>query len=105
MPRVADKILITSALTRKVVNGAIERAAESHVEIAKQLAPIDTGFLRDNIHILRDHGLRVVSEAPYSVYVEFGTVDSSAQPFFIPAFESAMRQFRADIARATRALR
>lgn len=105
MPKVTNKIRITAALTRKVINDAVEHAAASHVEVAKQLAPVDTGQLRDGIEIARHDGLRVVSEAPYSAYVEFGTVNSEAQPFFVPAFESAMRQFREEIARVSRTLR
>lgn len=74
---------------------ALRRAAESHVSVAKQLAPVDTGFMRDHIKVVEDNrGLSVVSEAPYSIYVEFGTVNSDAQPFFLPAFGSALRQLK-----------
>lgn len=48
-------------------------------EEAVALAPVRTGFLRDRIsmEVERDVG-RVVSEAPYSAYVEYGT-----RPHFI----------------------
>lgn len=46
---------------------------------AKKFAPVDTGFLRDNIFpnviLNRTSGImgRVTSSAPYSIYQEFGT--------------------------------
>lgn len=48
-------------------------ASEAQIE-AKQRAPVDTGFLRDNITIEKvDLAYYVVtSEAPYSIFQEFG---------------------------------
>lgn len=106
MPKVKNRIPVTTALTRKVLNDAVARAAESHLAIARQLAPVDTGLLRASIRIHRLGGLKVVSEAPYSAYVEFGGAHSDGQPFFLPAFDSAVVQFRAEISQAmNRALR
>src|SRR5262245_30818953 len=57
------------------------------VSEAKSLAPARTGFLRDSIHAeeMEEPGKTlvapVVADAPYAVYVEFGTSRMAAQPF------------------------
>lgn len=56
--------------------------------------------MRDNIRVIaipKGDGLNdylVVSEAQYSLFVEFGTVNMDAQPFFIPGYDSAVVQLR-----------
>lgn len=50
-------------------------------------APVDTGMLRAGIHDTFDkstHTLYVYSEAPYSVYQEFGTRHIPPHPFMRP---------------------
>lgn len=44
-------------------------------ELAKRYAPADTGFLRRNIKIIKinNHKYIIVSEAPYSASMEFGS--------------------------------
>jgi HK97 gp10 family phage protein len=58
-------------------------------ETARQLAPVDTGELRDSIH--EDNGNVVVSAA-HGVHVEFGTVFMEAQPFLRPAVDEHERE-------------
>lgn len=87
-------------LSQKVREGIVEElnsGAESMVSLAKQLAPVDTGFLRDNISqtekaTINNMRVMVESQAPYSEFVEYGTINSEAQPFMTPAYESARRQ-------------
>ena len=48
-----------------------------------RIAPVDTGFLRSHINIQhRRDGVRIESEAPYSLWVDRGTSKMSPQPFF-----------------------
>lgn len=55
---------------------------------AQDFAPILTGELKRGIHGRRVGLLgEVVSEAPYSDYVEEGTSDTAPQPFMGPAHE------------------
>lgn len=56
---------------------------------ARAFAPIRTGELKAGIR-RRSYGLvgEVVSEAPYSEYVEDGTSDTAPQPFMGPALEA-----------------
>lgn len=58
-------------------------------ERAKELAAVDTGEMRDSIHIEKGDTAgeyQVVASALHSVFVEFGTSKMAAQPFMIPAW-------------------
>lgn len=75
----------------------LNNAASAMADVSRQLAPVDTGYMHDHIYQTEEANedvLRsaVMSEAGYSLYVEFGTIKMDAQPFFTPAFESAKRQ-------------
>lgn len=70
------------------------------MDIAQSLAPVDTGFLRDSIHVAPGDGemsSSVIVEAFYGPFLEFGTRFMSAQPFFFPAVEQVGGQFESDI--------
>lgn len=67
-------------------------AATMIADLARQLAPVDTGRLRDSGHVApaAPNGgavYQVVFDAPYAVYVEEGTTNPNypAQPFLGPA--------------------
>lgn len=82
---------------RRNIAEELNSGAKSCIEIAQQLAPVDTGFMRDHISQTEEasaSNLRAVmeSEADYSAFVEYGTINQNAQPFFTPAYESARRQ-------------
>jgi HK97 gp10 family phage protein len=86
-----------SARMRQNISVVLNEGAQSQVSLAKQLAPVDTGYMRDHISQTEEassESLRSVTEsaADYSVFVEYGTINMEAQPFFTPAFESARRQ-------------
>lgn len=82
-----------SSRMRSAIAAELNAAAEQGVSIAQQLAPVDTGFMRDHItqtETATADSLRmeITSEAEYSALVEYGTVNSEAQPFMTPAFET-----------------
>lgn len=99
-----------AALSRNMRENIAEElnsGAESCVSLAKQLSPVDTGFMRDHIsqtETASPDNLKaaIESEADYSVFVEYGTVNMEAQPFFTPAFESARRQVNNGLLRVLR---
>lgn len=105
MPRVQSRIHELPARVKMALGEAVKRAAESHVSISKQLAPVsdivEEGYvhMKDQIHAekITDITYRVISPASYSVFVEFGTENMDAQPFFIPAYESARRQLNNEL--------
>lgn len=81
---------------------ALNRAALAQESLAKQLAPIDTGFLRGSIQAgepatARDLKAETGVGAEYGIYVELGTANSPAQPFFAPAFESTAEQLKTEL--------
>lgn len=96
------------ALSRRVrenIADELNSGAESCVSLAQQLSPVDTGFMKENIaqteEATPDH-LKVTmeSQADYSAFVEYGTINMDAQPFMTPAFESARRQVNNGLLRA-----
>lgn len=56
---------------------------------AKQLAPVDTGALRNSIHSEEGDGLTaiVADGVEYGIYQELGTYKMAAQPFMVPSLE------------------
>lgn len=52
----------------------------------------DTGFLVNNIHVKlygqKSFGAFIESRAPYSKFLEYGTVNMAARPFLKPALEA-----------------
>lgn len=69
--------------------------ANDIADLAQQLAPVDTGALRDSKFVERRGPLWVVGfSAPYAAHVEYGTSRSPAQPFLTPAVRAIDRTFR-----------
>jgi HK97 gp10 family phage protein len=75
---------------------AKNEGAKVAASVARQLAPVDTGELRDLIALLYGPygGVKLVSQAAHTIFVEFGTVNSDAQPFFRPAVEAGRKHMR-----------
>ena len=82
---------------------ALEECAETFLQLARQIVPVDTGFLRSTLYSEQD-GLSIYFEATaeYAEFVEYGTWKQRAQPYFRPALEEALRAFieLADLAQA-----
>lgn len=62
--------------------------------MARALAPVKTGELRDSIEVETeaDGSARVIVGAAHGLIVEFGGIYRPAHPFFIPAIEAGKRQ-------------
>jgi len=76
-------------------------AAERVADIARGLAPVDTGFMRDNIKAVHlSKYSQVVANARYSGYVEFGTYKMAAQPFMRPAVQQNQKEILNTVAEA-----
>ncbi len=75
----------------------IQNAARDVQKGAMQRAPVDTGFLRDNINAEQQTPLEwwVIAHAEYSIYQELGTRFMRAHPFLFPALEAARSRFLA----------
>ena len=76
-------------------------AARVIAEKASALAPVDTGFLSQNIYAeMTPDGGAVISEAPYTMHVEFGTSRMAAQPFLRPAMDEYTEEINRAVKRA-----
>lgn len=74
------------------IEGALKATADAIAEGAKSRVPVDSGALRDAIHVEEvEGGYTVVagsSEAFYGHIVEHGSSRVPPRPFLIPAAES-----------------
>ena len=76
-------------------------AAETVADIARENAPVDTGWLRDNIFAKHlSNYSQVEARAKYSGFVEFGTYKMAAQPFLRPAIDEHQREILNTVAEA-----
>lgn len=82
----------------EAVNAALF-AVEGH---AKSIVPVDTGALKNSIHVTPADAGTLSGECSasmdYAVYVEYGTYRSPAQPYMTPAAEAAAPGFQAAMA-------
>lgn len=62
-------------------------------DIAKDLVPVDTGYLQSTLHAnANSNGCVCETDCDYSQYVEYGTVKMGAQPYFEPAIDMALAE-------------
>lgn len=71
----------------------VRKSAFDIERIAKTLAPVDTGFLKNSIHTViqtnnfRVYSAEVIADANYASYVEYGTSRMAPQPYMQPALD------------------
>lgn len=77
----------------------VRKAAFDVERFAKEIVPVDTGFLRSSIvteifgNSMRVYGAEVRAEASYAGWVEGGTSRMAPQPFMGPAYERVLPGF------------
>jgi HK97 gp10 family phage protein len=90
------------------VKAALVPAADIIANAAKARVPVESGDLRDAIHLEdADDGVAVVAgggDVFYGHMVEFGTSHSAARPFMVPAAEENRDTAVAAVAAALRSL-
>lgn len=76
------------------------RVARRAMKTAKSVAPVETGTLRDEIHLERQ-GERVSIEATnrYAAFQEYGTTSMAPNPFMKPAFQRHAPELVAEVER------
>ncbi len=82
--------LITAILEERI-GDKVNTAGLEGEAVAKQLAPVDTGNLRNGIAFTMTDTTagELTSSAEYAAYVEFGTRRMDARPHMIPGLEAA----------------
>src|SRR5258705_495794 len=79
----------------------VRKAAFDVERIAKTLAPVDTGFLKNSIHTeiqtnnFRTYGAEVIADASYASFLESGTSRMAPQPYMQPALDRVSPGFTA----------
>lgn len=68
----------------------VSEAAEVAAQIARAIAPVDSGEYRDSIHVESDgEQTRLVAGTDHGIYVEIGTEDTPAFHVLTRAAEAA----------------
>ena len=99
MKRLEKKLLAWEEGMERVSAETFWTAAQRGAELARRMAPVDSGELRGGIRAIReDGGAAVVSTGPHAAMVEYGTVKSAAQPYMLPMAQEMRAEF-AELAR------
>lgn len=87
----------------KGIKQVVQQTAVEMRDFAKVLAAVDTGRMKSEIAVIDVEKVLtawvafVISRAPYSIFVEYGTYKMRAQPFMRPVFEKYAPIFAARI--------
>lgn len=95
--------------TGRLIEKALDKGGAEVADAARNLAPVDTGDLKESIgHLVRplpdDRGAAafVIVDAFYGRFVEFGSQDRPARPFFFPAYRLLRKRVTGRIRRAVK---
>jgi HK97 gp10 family phage protein len=98
---------IVATLNPKL-SAALRVGAEGIARDAQARVHVDSGALRDSIHVEdADNGFYVIAgndDVFYGIFEEFGTTHSPAHPFLIPATEAGRDNVVGLVAAALRSL-
>lgn len=121
--RLMKKLAAPPAAAKREIRPALEKSADEIVQLAKNLVPVDQGDLRNSIGWTwgaapkgaiaigtvagagagAEMTITVFAgndEAFYARFVEFGTQQASARPFFFPAYRALRKRSKSRIRRA-----
>jgi HK97 gp10 family phage protein len=96
---------------QKALRRTVKKYGNKQWRLSRELAPVDTGFLRKHIRLrFSDDGLvyevgvlekdyREAGLPFYAIYQEFGTRFMSAQPFIFPARDQTYPEFRSALSK------
>lgn len=98
---------LTSGLSPRVMQSLLQRAGFEAEGLAKQKAPIDTGYLRGSIQSGKATALEVAVNvgAEYGIYHEIGTRYMAARPYLAPGLQRASDNLRAALEALFRSVR
>lgn len=96
------KLQAMPVAARKRIREALDKGASEVVAAQKALAQRSrrSGELLQGIHSedgVHELQVRVVSEAFYSLHVEFGTTHSAAEPFFFPGYRLMRKRVKSRV--------
>src|SRR5690349_28644 len=80
---------------KAIVERAMEASAPVGVDVAKSLARVDTGEMRDKVYAdVRNGQIILGDDSDHAVYNELGTSKMSAQPFLVPGALAAGEELK-----------
>ncbi|MBS9475538.1 HK97 gp10 family phage protein [Ancylobacter sp. VKM B-3255] len=118
LARLQRRLMAIPEAVKRELRPTLEKSADEVVTMARRLAPVDDGTLRASIRREPgDHDLEVRVEAggeattrevrrgsgvdyDYALAVEYGTIDTPAQPFFWPAYRLSSKRIKSRAKRA-----
>src|SRR5690242_610786 len=100
LPKIASRL-------QRALPQLVKRTAFRIEGRAKQLAPVDTGLLRNSIQTQIEGPLKatVGTNVNYAQYQEFGTRHQKGTPFLTPASDEERADFEKDVRNLERSLR
>lgn len=80
---------LAGVIAEEMAQPHIESVAEEALRLAQDHVPVDTGELRDSLHIedAENNGKRVVVGTDHWLFPEFGTSEQAAQPYMRPVID------------------
>lgn len=100
LSRLSASLEQSSGMVGEIASIAVRKSGIDIERIAKQGAPVDTGFLRNSINgnvtgsaLESAISVEVGPSANYGAYVEYGTSRMRPQPYMGPAFDKVVPGF------------
>ena len=91
-----------AALQRTAAEAALASARRG-AELARSLAPVDSGALRSSIHAQKQGpGAAVIAGARHAAFVEYGTSCSAPRPYMLPMAREMRGEFVEEMIQAAR---
>lgn len=82
---------LAESIAKELAADDIADIAEQGLEIARRLVPVDTGALRDSLHLEdadEEGGKRIVTDSDHWIFPEFGTSEMPPQPYLRPIIDT-----------------
>ncbi|MGA2971905.1 MAG: HK97-gp10 family putative phage morphogenesis protein [Candidatus Bathyarchaeia archaeon] len=92
---VTPKLMAAAQLMTKGIQDGLEEVGVEMEDTARQIVPVDTGFLQSTIYHNVDPAnlsLEIGANADYAMFVELGTRRMAAEPYIRPAFDAHQDQ-------------
>jgi HK97 gp10 family phage protein len=100
LPQVLARLeTAVAAMAGPAAEATVQSVANDAADKARSLAPVDTGKLRDSIHVEGEGpGADVVVSVDYAASIEYGSSHNDPQPFLRPAVHQAEAELPAKAA-------